>query len=273
MSAGVGRKEGARETVPHDREDRACGRRAAGYTPGVSSHPTRLVLFDVDGTLISTGGRAGKAIVRAIEQVCGVTVPIDGYRFSGKTDPLILLELLELAGLDRPDAEALLETIYDHYLGTLPEFLPPASVQVLPGVVETLDALEARRDVVVGLLTGNVAGGAEIKLRAADLWDRFAIGAFGSDNTDRNRLVPVARTRAAVRFGHDFPGTATVVVGDAPPDVRCARAGGARAVAVASGLISRQELASLGPDVVLDSLAQGGAVASLLGEPDEKPAQ
>ena len=228
---------------------------------------SRLVLFDIDGTLISTGGRAGRAIVRALEQVFGTSVPVDGYQFSGKTDPLILLELLELAGVERSDAERRLDEVYGCYLQLLPGLLPPESVRVLPGVVETLDALATRSDVAVGLLTGNIAQGAEIKLRAAGLWDRFTVGAFGSDDADRDRLVPVARARAAAMFGVAFPGSATVVVGDAPPDVRCARAAGARSVAVASGLIPRGELALLDPDVVLNSLADPGAVAALLGEP------
>jgi len=238
----------------------------------VPNEPSRLVLFDVDGTLISTAGRAGRAIVQSIEKALGIVVPVEGYRFSGKTDPLILLELLELAGIDRVSAAARLDEIFAHYLEILPEVLPPSSVRVLPGVLDVLDALDARPDVVVGLLTGNIAGGAEIKLRAADLWDRFALGAFGSDDGERDRLVPVARARAAARFGREFSGTATVVVGDAPPDVRCARAGGARAVAVATGRISRDELAALEPDVLLDSLAEEGAVAALLGEPTAESA-
>jgi len=228
--------------------------------------PSRLVLFDIDGTLVTTGGRAGAAIVQALEEVFGIAIPVDGYRFAGKTDPMILIELLERAGVPRAAASGRLAEVFERYLRHLPERLTPEVVRVLPGVRETLEELEVRPDVHVGLLTGNLARGAEVKLRAAGLWGRFGVGAFGSDHAERDRLVAVARARARARFGAEFPGHATVVVGDAPADVRCARAGDARAVAVASGHIGAAELATLNPDALLASLAQPGAVAAILGE-------
>ncbi len=127
-----------------------------------------------------------------------------------------------------------------------------------------LGALAGRGDVAVGLLTGNIRRGAEIKLAAAGLTDRFAVGAFGSDEEDRNRLVPVARARAQEFWGEGFPGTRTVVVGDAQADIRCARAGGAWSVAVASSKTPKAELAALAPDVLLDSLASPEALTALV---------
>jgi len=225
----------------------------------------RLVLFDIDGTLLSTDGRAGDALGRALAATYGTTGPIAGYRFAGKTDPQIVFELMGSAGISRDVVAARLPEAFDAYCIHLERALKPANVRVLPGVHEILAALERRGDTALGLLTGNVRAGAEIKLGAACLADRFAIGAFGSDDADRNRLVPVARARALEHWGDDFAGTRTVVVGDAEADIRCARSGDAWAVAVASGKTPRDHLAALAPDALLASLAAPEALAALLG--------
>jgi phosphoglycolate phosphatase len=225
----------------------------------------RLVLFDIDGTLISTGGRAGRAIASALEQTFGVPVSVDGFAFAGKTDPCIVFELMELAGVPRSVVAARRDEVFLRYVRLLEDVLQPGSVTVLPGVTHTLAALARRGDVAVGLLTGNIVAGAERKLRAAGLWSLFAVGAFGSDDEDRNHLVPIARTRAREQLGVDFPGRATVIVGDAEADIACARAGDAKAVAVATGWTPRQRLAALGPDALFDSLADRGVLDALVG--------
>ncbi|MDD5562504.1 MAG: haloacid dehalogenase-like hydrolase [Thermoanaerobaculaceae bacterium] len=224
----------------------------------------RLILFDVDGTLLSTDGKAGRAIAVALRETFGTAGPIEGYSFAGKTDPQIIFELTAQAGFPRSEVAPLLPKVFDAYCGHLAAALTPANTRVLPGVREVLDALAARGDAAVGLLTGNIRRGAEIKLAAAGLSGRFAIGAFGSDEEDRNRLVPVARARARERWGEEFPGARTVVVGDAQADIRCARAGGARAVAVASSKTPKGELAALAPDALLDSLAAPEALTALV---------
>lgn len=229
------------------------------------TRPSRLVLFDIDGTLISTGGRAGRAIGLALERTFGVPVPVESFPFAGKTDPRIIAELLERAGVPREAVAARRDEALRNYLALLPEMLAPGAVRVLPGVTSVLDALAARRDTAIGLLTGNVAGGADIKLGVAGIRHYFPIGAFGSDDEDRDRLVPVARARAEAHFGVAFPAAAAVVVGDAEADVRCARAGGARAVAVASGWTRPEVLAALRPDALLGSLADAGALDAILG--------
>lgn len=225
----------------------------------------RLVLFDVDGTLLSTNGQAGRALGVALRETFGTAGPIEGYQFAGKTDPQIVFELTSAAGLPRAAVEPRLGEVFDCYCGHLAAALSPANTRALPGVLAALTALTERGDTAVGLLTGNIRAGAEIKLRAVDLSGRFAIGAFGSDDEDRNRLVPVARARARAHWGVDFPTGMTVVVGDAEADIRCARAGGAVSVAVASGKTSKARLAALSPDVLLDSLAAPGAVEALVG--------
>lgn len=224
----------------------------------------RLILFDVDGTLISTQGRAGRALASAITEVFGVTAPMERYRLSGKTDPQIVFELMELCGFPRERVTPHLGRILDAYLSRLDAALPPEHVHVLPGVREVLAALAARPDVRVGLLTGNVQPGAALKVERAGLSRFFEVGAFGSDAEDRNLLVPVARARATARWGDGFEGMQTVVVGDAEADIRCARAGGARAVAVATGGASPEVLAALDPDALLPTLADPSALGALL---------
>jgi phosphoglycolate phosphatase-like HAD superfamily hydrolase len=223
----------------------------------------RLVLFDIDGTLITCRGRAGDALARALKVTFGTPGPVETYRYSGKTDPQIVHELMAGAGLSRAEVTPRLPEVFSTYLATLAETLCGVATP-LPGVRALLDSLILRDDVALGLLTGNIEPGARIKLREAGLDGYFTVGAFGSDDEIRNHLVPVARERARARWGDDFPGERTIVVGDAEADVLCARAGGARAVAVASGWTERERLAALSPDVLLDSLEPPAALAAIL---------
>ena len=223
----------------------------------------RLVLFDIDGTLITCRGRAGDALAQALRATFGTPGPVETYRYSGKTDPQIVHELMAGAGLPREVVTPRLPEVFATYLATLEVTLRGVATP-LAGVRALLDELSRRDDVAVGLLTGNIEPGARIKLREAGLDGYFAIGAFGSDDEIRNHLVPVARARARVHWGDDFPGERTIVVGDAEADVLCARAGGARAVAVASGWTDRAELAALAPDALLDSLELPAALAAIL---------
>jgi phosphoglycolate phosphatase len=225
----------------------------------------RLILFDVDGTLLSTDGRAGAALGTAMLETFGTAGPIEHYSFAGKTDPQIVFELLGLAGIPRTEAGPRLGEVFDRYCDHLEQTLSSSNTRALTGVQCLLDNLARRREIAVGLLTGNIRRGAEIKLAAVGLAGGFAVGAFGSDEEDRNRLVAVARARARRRWGEEFSGTRTVVVGDAEADIRCARAGGAIAVGVASGNTPRENLAALAPDVLLDSLASPLALSALTG--------
>jgi phosphoglycolate phosphatase-like HAD superfamily hydrolase len=225
----------------------------------------RLVLFDIDGTLISTGGRAGAALGRALEATFGRPVPAADFRYAGKTDPQIVFEMMAMVGIDRAAVAPLLAAALERYVEALREALTPATVHVLPGVEALLGRLAARADVRLGLLTGNVVAGAAVKLSVAGLDPYFAVGAYGSDHEERNRLVPLARARAALHWQQPFPASRTIVVGDAEADIACARAGLARAVAVASGPTPRERLAALAPDALFDSLAEPGVLEVLLG--------
>jgi phosphoglycolate phosphatase len=253
---------------PTQRGARSLGRRgpAIPVIPFAGRQPVRrLILFDVDGTLLSTHGRAGAALGQAMRETFGTAGPIEGFSFAGKTDPAIAFELLGEAGLPRATVLRRLPEMFDRYCAHLARSLSASNTRPLAGVPELLDALAGRGDVGVGLLTGNIQRGAAIKLAAAGLDGRFAVGAFGSDDEDRNRLVAVAQARARERWRQDFRGTRTVVVGDAEADIRCARAGAALAVAVASGTTPRETLAALAPDVLLDSLASPEASGALVG--------
>ncbi len=234
--------------------------------------PALLVLFDIDGTLLSTRGVAATAIRDALLEGFGTAGPVDTFPFMGKTDPQILRELLLAAGVAPAAVQAGLTRAVERYVELLDERLRHDQVLLCRGVRALLERLTADDRVVTALLTGNMERGAAVKLGAAGLRHFFAFGAYGSDHEDRNLLVPFARDRARALTGRDFPGHHTVVVGDAPPDVLCAHAGGARAVAVASGWTPAAELARHRPHALLPDLADTDvAEAVILGLTEPSP--
>src|SRR6266849_6210308 len=201
----------------------------------------RLILFDIDGTLLWTNGAGRRAIHRALLDEMGTAGPIDGYRFDGKTDPQIVRELLELAGHPDARSETCVTAVCRRYVDLLTaELAKPTQVTKLyPGMSELLAALEpheAAGRAVVGLLTGNVEHGAALKLRSAGLDPaRFVVGAFGSDSGRRSDLPAIAAERAGTKTGNRFAGADLVIVGDTPDDVDCGRPMGARTLGVATG--------------------------------------
>lgn len=225
----------------------------------------RLVLFDLDGTLLWTDGAGRRAIGRALEQTIGATGPIETFRFDGRTDPEIVTRLAEAAG--GSGARAPVAAILDRYVELLEEELarPGRRLRVMPGVSALLQELEARADCVLGLLTGNVLEGARLKLRAVGLApERFRVGAFGSDSADRGALPRIAQRRSLELLGLEVGGPDVVIVGDTPSDVECARGIGARVVAVATGAYSTEALRAAGADAVFDDLSDTVAVVRAL---------
>ena len=222
----------------------------------------RLILFDIDGTLLSTDGAAGRAFEAAMIEIYGTAGPINDVSFAGKTDPQIAHELLSHAGLDRDWIEAGLERLWAGYLARFDGELLKTPARVLPGVMEFLDFLESRpSEATIGLLTGNIADGARRKLDAAGIgFGRFAVGAFGSDHEDRNELPALGLARAAATTGIRFEGKEMAIVGDTPADITCGQVVGARTVGVASGAYSREDLAACHPDFLFDSLEDTDAV-------------
>ena len=228
----------------------------------------RLVLFDIDGTLLWSDGAGRRAMEGALTHVFG-SAGDPRYRYDGKTDRQIARELMRAEGHDDAAIDDRLDHVLDGYLARLRAELATGErrVELLPGVPALLDALDPRPDVVLGLLTGNVAAGAEAKLGAAGIdFARFRVNAFGSDHEHRPSLPAVAQRRAVEIVGREFDGDAIVVIGDTPADVECARSVGARTVAVATGRYSVDELAEHAPNVVLADLSDtDAALAAILG--------
>ncbi|MBI4014304.1 MAG: haloacid dehalogenase-like hydrolase [Candidatus Rokubacteria bacterium] len=216
----------------------------------------RLVLFDVDGTLLSASGAGRRALGRALVDVFGTAGPIDSYDFHGGTDPQIVRDLLGAAGLPLAEILAREAELFACYLEQLEAELGDGrGVRLYPGVAALVEALAGEPDCVVGLLTGNIEPGARLKLRSTGLWPRFRLGAYGSDDADRTRLPAVAAQRAGVLVGRTFRGRDVVVIGDTPRDVGCGRAFGAVCLAVATGRHPVADLEACTPDHVFPDLS------------------
>ena len=223
--------------------------------PPTGVNGDRLVLFDIDGTLLSAGRAARESVLAAIEEVYGWRAEADAprrgrYDFSGKTDPQIVRELVQ-EEVGRERCEALLETVLSRYLGELERRLTPEAVVPKPGIPELLRRLSAEPRVTLGLLTGNVEVGARLKLEPPGFNEYFAFGAFGSDSADRYQLPAVAVVRARRHSGREFSGKSIVIVGDSVHDVACGRPLGVRSVAVATGPTKAERLEAEKPDALL----------------------
>jgi phosphoglycolate phosphatase len=216
------------------------------------------VLFDIDGTILLTSGAGRRAIVAAIGEQVGAAGSWSGVRFDGKTDPQIVTELLEAAGQREPPTPDRIDDICRRYVELLATELECSTnrTTVMPGVQPLLDRLDQEAGVVLGLLTGNVAQGAALKLRAAGIDpDRFRVGAYGSDSAHRPDLPPIAARRAARYFGREPAGAEVVIIGDTPADIACGQCISARAVAVATGGYSVADLQACRPHAVFEDLS------------------
>jgi phosphoglycolate phosphatase len=223
----------------------------------------KLVLFDIDGTILLTAGAGRRAIVAALAGEVSDPSAFDGIRFDGKTDPQIVSEMLEAAGQPEPRESPRVRALCERYVGLLARELerPTTRTTVMPGVRPLLDRLESEPGVVLGLLTGNLADGAALKLRSGGIDpERFRVGAYGSDAAHRPDLPPIAARRAAPIFGRVPHGADVVIIGDTPADVACGAALDARAVAVATGAYSVADLAACRPHAVFENLSETEAV-------------
>jgi phosphoglycolate phosphatase-like HAD superfamily hydrolase len=234
------------------------------FQPSASSaaRKTHLFLFDIDGTLIASGGAGEHSMRLAVQEMFGVEDGLAGIEIAGRTDHLITENIFKKFGLPwSPErAAAFLEL----YLKSLAEELPRKNGRLLPGIVELLDALKARPQVALALLTGNLERGAKLKLSHYKLWHYFEFGAWADDHADRNQLGPFAQARARERHGVDFPPERTFVIGDTPHDIACGRVIGAKTVAIATGGVSREALARHHPDFLFDDLGNLPAVLAAL---------
>ena len=226
----------------------------------------RLLLFDIDGTLLHARGAGRRAVKAALERVYGTVGAIDRYDLGGKTDQRIVFDVLEAAGLTPEAVRERLDDFFEDYArGLVEEIGDGRNVVTLPGVLALIERLHGTQDALLGLLTGNIEEGARIKLTPPGLWSYFSVGAYGSDDVDRRRLPSLAARRAHALVGYEFRPDEVLVIGDTPLDIDCARVFGAVAVAVATGQHSRADLLTHGPDLLFDDLSDvEGVVDALL---------
>lgn len=232
--------------------------------------PPRLVLFDIDGTLLSCGRHVRPIFRQALHEVFGPEVEIDveDYDFAGKTDPRIVVDLVTAGGRPAAQVRAALGRMRERFVALLDRRLRSEHVRVLPGVSELLAGLGSASGLTLGLVTGNWSDGARVKLSRAGLTETFACGAFGDDGEDRNLLPPRALERAAELMGRRLDPREVLLIGDTPLDVACARAHGIPVLAVATGSCGAESLRAAGADWVVNDLrAARRAVPALAALP------
>lgn len=228
----------------------------------------KLVLFDIDGTILWTTGAGRRAMEGALVAHFGAAGP-PSYRYDGKTDVQIVRESMRECGVADADIDARLPAVLREYLDRLNAELeaPGGAVFRYDGVLELLAALEERSDRVIGLLTGNVVEGANKKLRAVQVApERFRLGAYGSDHEHRPALPAIAMQRARESLGVDVPGDRVIIIGDTPADIHCGRDVGARAIAVATGHYSVSDLEAHSPAAVFPTLIDTMAIMQAIDD-------
>jgi len=225
--------------------------------------PKRLLLWDIDATLITTAGAGDKALKQIVARRFGVEDNLHDIEIAGRTDVGIVRSILRKYGiaLTEENVRALLE----EYLERLEKNLPQLEGRILPGVAEIIARLHPKPDRVLALLTGNLRRGAQLKLQRYGLWDYFEFGAFADDHHDRNELGAFARRRAQEKHGHEFAAAAIDVIGDTGHDIACGKIFGARTIAVATGSWTRAQLAQHQPDFLFDDLSEVEQVIATLG--------
>lgn len=224
----------------------------------------RLLLFDIDGTLITSGGAGESALKDAMLDRFGIEDGLKNINLAGATDGLIARLMLENNGLEVSTEN--ITALLDAYLHFLRQRLPKHQGRVLPGIIELLDELRERHDCVLALLTGNLSRGAEIKLTHYGMWDYFQFGAFADDHHDRNELGHFAKARALEKHGEEFAPENIFVIGDTPKDIACGKAFGAKTVAIATGNYTADDLRPFQPDFLFEDLSDKPAVIAALLE-------
>jgi phosphoglycolate phosphatase len=213
----------------------------------------KLVLFDIDGTLIDSGEAGSRALERAFYELFSVRNAFEEIIMAGKTDIQIIKEGLSLHRL--PSRDGILPSIVTRYVENLKVEINNKRKHIKPGVVELLDALSATEGCSLGLLTGNISHGARIKLGALSLYEYFRLGAYGDDHEDRNELLPIAVKKFKMLTTVDLHYQDCIVIGDTPRDVACSKPFGATSIAVSTGAYSYDALLETGADYVLTDLS------------------
>jgi phosphoglycolate phosphatase-like HAD superfamily hydrolase len=218
----------------------------------------RLVLFDIDGTLLHTNAVGIRAFTRTLESEFNVPNGTEGLKFAGRTDTGLVRELFVKHGIE--PSKKNFQRFFDAYAKWLAPMLAESGGEVCPGAWSLIRELQAMPNApVLGLLTGNIRLGAEIKLRHFDLWNVFVTGAFADDSEDRNQIAAIALQRGGAFVRETLRGDQAVVIGDTPLDIACGRAIGAKVLAVATGVSPLAELESLKPEWAVSDLTKIGA--------------
>jgi len=224
---------------------------------------TRLLLFDIDGTLITSGGAGVEALKLALVERFGISDDLSDIEIAGMTDSGIVVAILNKHSI--PATNENVTAFLDSYVRFLALELPQRKGALLPGVLTLLRKLKTCPHLVLALLTGNLARGAQLKLEHYGVWNFFEFGAFADDHQDRNELGTFAKRRASEKHGREFLATEIDVIGDTPRDILCGRAFGARTVAIATGSWPREKLAEHHPDFLFDDLSNIEHVIATLG--------
>ena len=216
---------------------------------------SKLLLFDIDGTLITGHGIPKKVAIDVINARFPGFTNGHNVAFNGMTDPLIIKEVLSANNYPVEIDDPLIDEILDDFMIELARHVnPQAPPSLLPGVKDLLEYCLNKEDVFIGLVTGNIMRGAKIKLSAINIYSYFSIGAFGSDHWNRNALPPIAINRANKYFSKKFKPEAVWIIGDSPKDVECAKANGLKCLAVETGKVDNQVLAKCGADFIVKDL-------------------
>lgn len=224
--------------------------------------PRKLLLWDIDGTILHTGKAGETALGRAMEKLHGANRGLQGLEIAGRTDKWIVEQLLGREGKGNGAEE--IARFLDVYVELLADELPLRNGGLHPGVLGILEAAHLRPELVQALLTGNIEKGARLKLTRYGVNHFFEFGAFADDSSVRNELGPHAKRRAKEIHGEEFPPERIFVIGDTPHDVACARAIGAKAIAVATGSFTKRQLKDCGADAVFTDFAHPEAFFKLL---------
>ncbi len=225
----------------------------------------RLVLFDIDETMISSDGAGRKAFARVLKREYDISEEIGHINMSGKTDPQILKEIFEFADKPHLHTEENLQSFYSHYLKALQEEIKVSTTYIIhAGIPALLARLATASGVFLGLVTGNIEAGARMKLDRVRLNDYFPIGAYGSDSANRLDLPAIAVDRANDHFAQSFEKSEVVVIGDSVNDILCAQHYGAKCIAVNTGKTPKSELAALCPEYLFDDLSKTEEVTSAI---------
>jgi phosphoglycolate phosphatase-like HAD superfamily hydrolase len=220
-----------------------------------------ICLFDIDGTLLSSGGAGKAAMEAALESAFAVPRNSGGVPYSGRTDRAITQDLFQFHGIQWSKANW--QRFLASYLDHLPNCLASHQGQVMPGIAELLESISVRERFALGLLTGNVREGARLKLDHYGLFDYFAFGGFGDHHLDRDDVAHEALAIIRAQFNGSDDIQSIWVIGDTPLDIRCARAIGAKAIAVATGSHSFEELAAENPDLLVSDFSDAAPLLAM----------